>query len=80
MTPSERNRDYDGAAALGISESLLVALVDLKLFTEQQMRDVLVDVVAANEEAASESPTPERHRAVAETIRRILDGKDGTRP
>jgi hypothetical protein len=42
-------------------------------------RDLLTDVVATHEEAAAASDSPERHRAVAAIVQRILDGKNGVR-
>jgi len=69
----------DGMAALGICESLLVALTDLKVISEQDARDLLADVLAAHNEAAEASPAPLRHQAVVEIVQRILDGKNGLR-
>jgi hypothetical protein len=71
--------DADGTAALGICESLLVALTDLKIISEQDTRDLLTDVATTNDEAAAHSRTPERNRAVTEIVRRILAGKNGVR-
>ena len=69
----------NGAAALGICESLLLALTDLKVISDQDVRSLLIDVATANSEAATSSPKPEMHHAVAEIIRRILAGKNGVR-
>ena len=71
--------DVDGTAALGICESLLLALTDRKLITEKEARDLLTDVVSSHSEAADASQSPERHRAVAKIVQRILDGTDGVR-
>ena len=79
MTEHHRFNDADGSAALGICESLLLALTDAKLISEQDARDLLTDVAAAHSDAADGSQTPERHRAVAAIVQRILDGKDGVR-
>jgi hypothetical protein len=79
MTENARFQDADGSAALGICESLLLALTDRKILTDKDARDVLTDVVTSHTEAADDSGTPEKHRAVAEIVQRILDGKDGVR-
>ena len=80
MTEDPRFNDADGMAALGICESLLIALTDHGIISEQDARDLLTDVATAHEEAAALSQTPERDRAVAMIVRRILAGKNGLRP
>jgi hypothetical protein len=79
MTEPVRFNEADGMAALGICESLLLALTDLKVITERDARHLLTDVVTSHTEAADASQTPERHRAVAAIVQRILDGKNGVR-
>jgi hypothetical protein len=79
MTEHARFNGADGMATLGICEALLIALTELKIISEQDARDLLTDVVAAHSDAADASQTPERHRAVAAIVQRILDGKDGMR-
>jgi hypothetical protein len=69
----------DGTAALGICESLLLALVDLKIISEKNTRDLLTDVASAHAEAATLSHAPQKHEAVARIVQRILDGKNGLR-
>jgi len=71
--------DADGSAALGICESLILALTESKLITEKDARDLLTDVLTSHSEAAETSRAPDKHRAVAEIVQRILDGKDGVR-
>jgi hypothetical protein len=78
MTEPFRIADAEGLAALGICESLLLALTDLAVISEQGVRDVLTDVATTHGEAAAKSQAPERHRAVVGIIRRILDGENGT--
>jgi hypothetical protein len=73
------SNDAHGSAALGICESLLLAMTELRLMTEKDARDLLTDVVISHTEAADASSTPERHRAVAAIVQRILDGKNGVR-
>ena len=79
MREHGRFYDADGTAALGICESLILALIDRKIITEKEATDLLTDVVACHIEAADASKTPDRHRAVADIVQRILDGKDGGR-
>jgi hypothetical protein len=79
MPEPGRLNDVDGTAALGICESLLLALTDRKVITENEARDLLTDVVSSHSEAADASQSPERHRAVAKIVQRILDGTDGVR-
>ncbi len=69
----------NGTAALGICESLLIALTDLKVVSDEDVRGLLTDVATANTEAANRSREPEMHRAVAEIIERILARKNGVR-
>jgi hypothetical protein len=69
----------DGTAALGICESLLLALTDLKVISEEDVRGLLTDVATANTEAATSSQGPGQYLAVAEIVRRILAGKNGVR-
>jgi len=56
-----------------------VPLTELKVFGEQDARDLLTDVATAHTQTAGTSKTPERHRAGVAIVRRILDGKDGMR-
>ena len=79
MTEHTRFGDADGTAALGICESLLLALTDLKIISERDARDLLTDVATTHNEAATASQTPERHQAVVEIVQRILAGKNGVR-
>jgi len=79
MTEHARVPDADGMAALGICESLLIALTDLKIIGEKDARDLLADVATTHNEAATASQTPEKHQAVVEIVRRMLGGKNGVR-
>ena len=69
----------NGTAALNICESLLLALTDLKVISEENVRGLLTDVATAHDGAVASSQTPESNQAVAEIIRRILAGKNGIR-
>ena len=80
MTGHTRFSEADGIAALSAyAKSLILALTDLKVISEQDVRDSLTDVVTTNSEAASASQMPEKHQAVVAIVRRILAGKDGVR-
>ena len=79
MTEDAQTHGVDGTAALSICKSLLVALTDLKVISEQDSRDLLTDVLTAHNEAAEASLTPIRHQAVVEIVERILAGKNGLR-
>jgi hypothetical protein len=80
MTDHARLHDADGTAALGICESLLLALTDLKIISEQDARDLLTDVATTHTEAAATAQAPENHKAVVRILQRILAGKNGVRP
>jgi hypothetical protein len=71
-------RDAEGAAALGICESLLLALTDLKIISEKDARDLLTDVLTTHTKAPA-SQTSDKHQAVIEIVQRILAGKNGVR-
>jgi hypothetical protein len=55
MIEHARFNEADGMAALGICESLLIALTELKVICEQDARDLLTDVATAHSEAADTS-------------------------
>jgi hypothetical protein len=79
MTEPPRFPDADGTAALGICESLLLALTDAKLLSEQDARDLLTDVVSTHQDAADDCASPGKHEAVIGIVQRILAGKNGVR-
>jgi hypothetical protein len=64
----------EGASALAVCESLLIALIDLQLISDRAAHDLLSDVISTHDNAAQLSDAPEKHRAVAEIVRRILSG------
>jgi hypothetical protein len=70
--------DLNGTAALGICESLLLALVDLNIISGKVLHDVLSDVITTHSSAAELSDEPDKHRAVAEIVKRMLSGKPVT--
>jgi hypothetical protein len=79
MTEHARFHDAEGIAALGICESLLLALTDLKIISEKDARDLLTDVATTPHEAATAPQTPQKHQAVVEIVQRFLAGKNGMR-
>ena len=79
MTEHVRFPDADGLAALGICESLLLALTDSKTLSEQDARDVLTDVATTHQDAVATSENPGKHHAVIAIVNRILAGKNGVR-
>ena len=79
MTQHVRVTDADGAAALGICESLLFALTDAKIISEQDARELLTDVATTHQEALDTSESPDKHNAVIAIVQRILAGKNGVR-
>ena len=79
MTEHGRLPDADGLAALGICESLLLALTDSKIISEQDVRDLLTDVATTHKDAVATSESPDKHLAVVGIVQRILGGKNGVR-
>jgi hypothetical protein len=69
--------ESNGTAALGICESLLLALIDHKLISETVAHDLLSDVIKTHTNAAELSEAPEKHQAVAEIVQRMLIGTVG---
>ena len=75
------DRDYPdkaiaGAAALSICESLLIALNDLKIIGDKEMRAILQDAAESHRNAVPGSSNPDQHRAIASLISRIMHGKN----
>ena len=79
MTTHVRFTDADGTAALGICESLLLALTDGKVISEMDARDLLTDVVTSHQAAVVASEFPDKHHAVIAILKRILEEKNGLR-
>jgi hypothetical protein len=65
-----------GHAALSICESLLIAMRDLELMTEKDVRDVLEDAAAAHQAESTKADDPNLHRKVAALIERIIAGRN----
>jgi hypothetical protein len=66
-------------AALGICESLLLALTEFKIISEADARDLLMNVAATHSEAAATSQSPEKHQAVIEIVQ-VLAGTTAFSP
>jgi hypothetical protein len=79
MPETQPLHDVEGAAALGICESLLLALADLNILSEEAVRDLLTDVATTHADPGVEPDSAGKHAAVAAIIQRILDGKNGVR-
>ena len=77
MTEHVRFHEADGMAALGICESLLLALTDLNIISDKDARGLLTDVASTHAEAAATSSAPAKHQAVVEIVQRILAGNNG---
>jgi hypothetical protein len=71
----EISREFSGLAALSICESLLLALSDLKVLNDEDIRGILEDVAAAHRNATGTPQELEEHRAVVTIIDRILAGR-----
>ena len=76
---ADADRKTAGAAALSICESLLIALNDLKIIDDKETRAILQDAAESHRTAMSESKNPDEHRAIADLIDRIVDGKNSVR-
>jgi hypothetical protein len=61
-----------GSAALAICESLLLALTDLKVLDEHELRGVLEDAAAAHRGAETTASDSAVHNEAAQIIEHIL--------
>ena len=57
----------------------MLALTDSKIISEQDARDVLVDVATTHQDAVATSESPDKHHAVIAIVQRILAGKNTVR-
>ena len=53
-----RSADAEGLAALGICESLVIALTDLKIISDKDAREILSDVATTHTIAAAAASDP----------------------
>ncbi len=77
MREDEKSLGAKGAAALSICESLLLALTDLNVISDEEAHGILTDVIVTHRQAAETSRTPGGHAAVAEIVQRIVDSDNG---
>ena len=77
--PDDTDKTTAGTAALSICESLLIALNDLKIIDDKETRAVLVDAAETHRNASCGSVNAAEHRAVADLIDRIVDGRNSVR-
>ena len=73
------DNDVSGLAALSIVESLLLALKDRKLLSEQEIAGLLQDTERAHRDVPGTDAEKALHRAVALTIKRVAEGNNSIR-
>ena len=61
-----------GHAALSICESLLISIRELKVMSEEDIRDLLEDAATTHHQASKESDEAELHEEVATVIERLM--------
>lgn len=61
-----------GNAALSICESLLIAMRDLNVINENDVRNILENAAAAHHEASRTSDDPAHHEEAAKLIERMI--------
>jgi hypothetical protein len=74
MTEYVRPHDVEGLAALGICESLLLALVELKIISKEDADGLLTDVATTHKDAITVSSEPDKHRAVVAIVEKLIVG------
>lgn len=79
MIDDPRFHVAEGMAALGICESLLLAMIELKIISAEAVRGLLLDVATTHENAAVVSSTPEKHLSVVDIVQRLMAGNHGIR-
>ena len=68
---SSKKMTIHGEAALAICESMLIALSELKIFSAQDARDILVDAASTHRGAGSVGVQGARHETIALMIERV---------
>jgi hypothetical protein len=76
---AQNAENVNGAAALSICESMLIALNDLKIINDKDAHNVLLDAAATHRSAGPSSEDPGMHTAVADLIEKIMNGKNSVR-
>ena len=69
-----------GCAALAICESLLLALTELKVIHDRDVRGVLEDAAAAHRDVESASPDAAIHNEAAHMIEKIISVRNALPP
>ena len=75
----DTKNDVSGAAALAISESLLLCLGDRKILAEDEIIGILEDAITAHQNAPTDDGMTKTHDAVAELIQSIINGGNSVR-
>jgi hypothetical protein len=70
----DKDGNMAGFAALAMVESLLLMLVDRKLVSREDVRDLLGDAAAAEANAILVASDPMGHRGAVAAIERIMKG------
>ena len=68
-----------GLAALSICESLLLALGDLKLISEEEIMGIMADAADAHRNATGSKADRDMHQAVVTILDRIVAGGNSVR-
>ena len=81
MSPMTDIKDVAaGCAALAICESLLLALTELKVIDDRDVRGVLEDAAAAHRGVESASPDAAIHNEAAHMIEKIISVRSALPP
>ena len=81
MSPMTDIKDVAaGCAALAICESLLLALTELKVIDDRDVRGVLEDAAAAHRDVESASPDAAIHNEAAHMIEKIISVRSALPP
>ncbi len=75
---TDKNSDAAGHAALSICESLLLALVELKVLRESDLRGILEDAAATHRGATGTAKDAAVHRAAAKLIEKLRADRTAT--
>jgi len=69
----------ESQAALSMFESLLIAMCDLEVMSEADVRKLLVEAATPHHEASQGSDNPGLHKEVAKIIEHMMVGHSPTR-
>jgi hypothetical protein len=75
----DRKNNAEGKAALSMFESLLIAMCDLDVMSEEEIRKVLIAAAATHHGVGQISRDPALDKEVAEVIEQIMIGQSPTR-